>query len=78
MISTMLLASEARQFLFSMGQSGALVVVVVAFAVVVVALAVVAFAVVEAMVVVSDPPPPPGGPKHASVWRTAAMVIKRM
>ena len=45
---------------------------VVALAVVPLAV-VVALAAVEAMVVVSDPPP-----KHASVWRTAAMAIKKM
>ena len=79
LISIRLLASDARQFLFSMGQSGALVVV--AFAVVVVALAVVALVVVALVVVValavvvSDPPPPPIG-IQASDCRTAAMASK--
>ena len=67
------------QFMFSMGQSGALAVVGLAVVVVVVVVpfAVVPPAVVDFMVVVApDPPPPPPIGMQASDWRTAAMAIK--
>ena len=61
--------------MFSMGQSGALVVV--GLAVVVVPFAVVPPAVVDFMVVVApDPAPPPPIGMQASDWRMAAMAIK--
>ena len=65
------------QFMFSMGQSGALAVVGLAVVVVVVPFAVVPPAVVDFMVVVApDPPPPPPIGMQASDWRMAAMAIK--
>ena len=75
LISRRLLASGKRQFMFSMGQSGALVVV--GLAVVVVPFAVVPPAVVDFMVVVApDPPPPPPIGMQASDCRMAAKAIK--
>ena len=61
LISMRLWKSLARQLMFSMGQSGALVVV--------------GLAVVVVVIVCPDPPPPIGG-RHASDWRTAAIAIK--
>ena len=75
LISMRLWKSLARQLMFSMGQSGALVVV--GLAVVVVPFAVVPPAVVDFMVVVApDPPPPPPIGMQASDCRMAAKAIK--